>query len=119
VTGLLVVLGAVAGAPARFVLDRAIQRRHRSRFPWGTLTVNVIGCLILGFLVNRPVNPPTLALLGTGFCGALTTFSTFSYETVRLMRERASAVAVANVAVSVLAGLGAAFIGFALAALGR
>ncbi|MQY27868.1 fluoride efflux transporter CrcB [Nocardia aurantia] len=115
-TVVLVVLGAMLGAPARYLTDRAVQARHDSVFPWGTLTVNVIGCLILGALTGATAGRPELALLGTGFCGALTTYSTFGYETVRLLEQRARCYAVLNVAVSIVAGLGAALAGYAAAA---
>jgi fluoride exporter len=117
-TALLVVAGAVIGAPLRYITDRAVQRRHDSVFPWGTLAVNVAGSLVLGFVAGaaaRGVSPHVLALVGTGFCGALTTYSTFSYESVRLVQQGARFFAVANIAVSVVAGLGAAFCGVAVA----
>jgi fluoride exporter len=115
VTAVLVLLGAMVGAPARYLTDRAVQARHDSVFPWGTLTVNVIGCLILGALDGAAAGRPELALLGTGFCGALTTYSTFGYETLRLLEQRARFYAVMNVAVSIVAGLGAALVGYAAA----
>jgi CrcB protein len=117
-TALLVVAGAVIGAPLRYITDRAVQRRHDSVFPWGTLAVNVAGSLVLGLVAGaaaRGVSPHVLALVGTGFCGALTTYSTFSYESVRLVQQGARFFAVANIAVSVVAGLGAAFCGVAVA----
>jgi fluoride exporter len=88
-TVVLVALGAAVGAPLRYLTDRLIQARARSRFPWGTLTVNVAGSLLLGFLIGLPVDRHLQALLGTGFCGALTTYSTFGWETVTLGREGA------------------------------
>jgi fluoride exporter len=112
VTLLLVALGAAVGAPLRYLTDRAIQARHDSVFPWGTLTVNVAGSLLLGFLTGLPAGSAVAALLGTGFCGALTTYSTFSYETLRLARTGARFYAAANVVASVVAGLGAAALGF-------
>ncbi len=115
-TVLLVALGAAVGAPLRYLTDRLVQSRHGSRFPWGTLTVNLAGSLILGFVTGLPHAPAVAALVGTGFCGALTTYSTFGYETLRLAREGARWQAAANVALSVLAGLGAAFVGLLLAA---
>ncbi|WP_433561018.1 fluoride efflux transporter CrcB [Nocardia sp. CA-151230] len=114
-TALLVILGAMAGAPARYLTDRAIQTRHDSVFPWGTLTVNLTGCLILGSLTGAAVSSPTYALVGTGFCGALTTYSTFGYETIRLAEQRSYLYATLNVAVSIIAGLGAALLGYTTA----
>ncbi|WBC07929.1 CrcB family protein [Micromonospora sp. WMMA1947] len=115
-TVLLVAIGAAIGAPLRYLTDRAVQARHRSPFPWGTLTVNVAGSLLLGGLLAAPVDPGVTALAGTGFCGALTTWSTLSYETLRLARAGGRRLAYANVALSVTAGLGAAFLGYALVA---
>jgi CrcB protein len=117
VTPLLVALGAMVGAPLRYVTDRYIQSRRESRFPWGTLTVNVAGSLVLGFLSRAaPLSPHLYALVGTGFCGALTTYSTFGFETVRLLPTR-PVLACANVVGSVVAGIAAAAGGFALAAI--
>ncbi|TDD18784.1 fluoride efflux transporter CrcB [Nonomuraea diastatica] len=114
-TVLLIVLGAAAGAPLRYLMDRAVQARHDTVFPWGTLTVNVAGSALLGFLAALPAGDGVMALAGTGFCGALTTYSTFGYETVRLVEEGARFHAVTNALASVLAGLGAAYCGVALA----
>ena len=116
-TLVLVLLGAVVGAPLRYLTDRAVQIRHDSIFPWGTMTVNVVGCLVLGFLAGAGTSLPSgvAALVGTGFCGALTTYSTFSYETLRLVEQKAYLYAVMNVLISLIAGLGAVFLGYALA----
>jgi CrcB protein len=118
VTALLVALGAAVGAPLRYLVDRAVQRRHDSLFPWGTFAVNVAGSFLLGLLAATTLRTPApvLAALGTGLCGALTTYSTFGYETVRLLNERARGYAALNVVVSIGAGLAAAFAGAALAA---
>ncbi len=113
-TAVLVFVGAVVGAPLRYLTDRAVQARHDSLFPWGTLTVNLAGCLVLGGLTGASLGASTLALLGTGFCGALTTYSTFGYETLRLLEEGAVLEAVANAVGSVTAGLGAAVLGWAV-----
>jgi len=115
VTILLIALGAAVGAPVRYLTDRFVQARHDSAFPWGTLTVNVCGSLLLGLLLGLPANAAFTALLGTGFCGALTTYSTFGYETLRLARTGARFYAVMNVLASVVAGLGAAAVGLLLA----
>ncbi|MQA77373.1 MAG: fluoride efflux transporter CrcB [Streptosporangiales bacterium] len=114
---LLVVVGGAIGAPLRYVTDRLVQQRHDQLFPWGTLTVNAVGSLILGVvagLSSAGVVPAWVAVLvGTGFCGALTTFSTFSYETLRLLEEGAPLEAALNVAASLVIGLGAATAGYA------
>jgi len=114
---LLVALGAAVGAPLRYLADRAVQAHHDSVFPWGTFAVNVAGSFLLGALAATTVHTPApvMAAVGTGLCGALTTYSTFGYETVRLLQERARLLAALNVAASVVAGLGAAAIGAAVA----
>lgn len=115
-TVLLVLVGGAVGAPARYLLDRAVQSRHDGEFPWGTLCVNVIGSLILGVLAGAATahDSALWTLVGTGFCGALTTFSTFGYETVRLLEDRARLLALVNVVGTVVAGLVAATLGFGL-----
>ncbi|MFE2443213.1 fluoride efflux transporter CrcB [Stenotrophomonas sp. NPDC087984] len=116
---LLVIAGGMVGAPLRYLTDRAVQARHDSVFPWGTFLVNVVGCLVLGLLTGAAAegaaSERVQLLLGTGLCGALTTYSTFSYETLRLTEEGARLFAVANVVLSLVAGVGAAFAGVALA----
>ena len=115
----LVVAGAV-GAPCRYLVDRLVQDVIGSRFPWGTLVVNGSGSLLLGLLTGAaiyhgfPATPKVI--LGTGFCGAYTTFSTFTFETVRLLEEGAVGAALRNTALSLLAGTGAAALGLAIAA---
>jgi CrcB protein len=119
VNWLLVVVGAAVGAPVRYLTDRAVQTRHDTVFPWGTFAVNVSGSLILGLLTGAvsagAAGSHLQLLIGTGLCGALTTYSTFSYETLRLTETGAGLYAAANVVGSVLAGLGAAFLGVSVA----
>lgn len=114
----LVMLGAAVGAPLRYLTDRAVQRRHDTIFPWGTFSVNMIGSLILGAVIGAAragAAPQEVQLgLGVGFCGALTTYSTLSYETLRLAEDGARFFAAANVVASIVAGLGAAFVGAAI-----
>jgi CrcB protein len=110
-TVVLVLLGGALGASARYLTDVAVQRSHGTEFPWGTWTVNVVGSFLLG-LVAAAGSHWVVTLVGVGFCGALTTFSTFGYETVRLSEEGESAVAAANVAGSLAAGLAAAALGW-------
>jgi fluoride exporter len=113
-TAILVFFGAVVGAPLRYLTDRLVQSRHDSLFPWGTFSVNLVGCLILGALTGAGSALPNtvLALAGTGFCGALTTYSTFSYETLRLAEQKAYFYAAMNVTISIVAGLGAALLAY-------
>lgn len=116
---LAVLVGGAIGAPLRYLLDLFVQSRHDSVFPWGTFTVNVVGSLVLGVTVAAVVelgSPPwVLGFVGTGVCGALTTFSTFGYESVRLLQQGSVQVAVANSVASIVVGLGACAGGFAVA----
>lgn len=116
---LLVALGAAVGAPARFLTDRWVQSRHDTVFPWGTLTVNVIGSFVLGVVLGGAaaggVPDAVVQAVGIGFCGGLTTYSTFSYETVRLAESGSARYAVANVLVSLAGGLLAALLGVTVA----
>lgn len=113
-TLVLVFVGAMVGAPLRYLTDRTVQLRHDTVFPWGTFSVNIVGCLVIGALAGGGLSLPGawFALFGTGFCGALTTYSTFSYETLRLVEQRAYFYATMNVVVSVVAGLGACLVGY-------
>ncbi len=117
-----VCLGAALGAPARYLVDRAIQAGHDSVMPWGTLLVNVLGSFAAGLLAGLSLThsvPDAVALaVATGLCGALTTYSTFSYETLRLLETGAGRYAVLNVVASLVAGVGAAAAGFGLGAIG-
>jgi CrcB protein len=111
VTFLLVVAGAAVGAPIRYLTDLAVQRLHSTSFPWGTWAVNVAGSFVLGAVVAADTEW-VVSLVGTGFCGALTTFSTFGFETVRLAEEGETPTAVTNVVLSLAAGLVAAALGW-------
>jgi CrcB protein len=108
--------GASVGAPARYLVDRFVQTRHDSVMPWGTLLVNVVGSFVLGVLAGAVAEhdvPDALRLaLGTGFCGSLTTYSTFSYETLRLFEDGARLFSLVNLVLSLALGLAAAFAGF-------
>jgi CrcB protein len=121
VTVLLVLAGGMIGAPARYLADRAIQARHDSVFPWGTLAINVAGSALLGFLLGAQhyfgLPSSVVLLLGTGFCGGLTTFSAFGYETMRLLEDGAIGEAGLNVLGSLVAAVAAAWLGFRLAGL--
>lgn len=116
---LLIALGAAVGAVSRWLLDGYVQSRHDSVFPWGTFVINTLGCLLLGVLLGASAEGDELvrlvALAGTGFSGAFTTFSTFAYESVVLAEEGSSGIGVLNVVGSVVAGLAAAFAGWGFA----
>ncbi len=118
-TVLLVLVGGAVGAPARYLVDRWVQSLHASVVPWGTVAVNAAGCLLLGVTagaVTATDGPAwVLPLVGTGLCGALTTFSTFSFETVRLLEEAELAAAAVAVVVSVGVGLAVCAGGWAAA----
>ncbi|RBY88801.1 CrcB family protein [Blastococcus sp. TF02A-26] len=116
-TVLLVVLGAAVGAPLRLLAGRVAESRRGAGSVAGTLTVNVAGSLVLGLLLGAGSAPAWLvALLGTGFCGTLTTFSTFGADVVRLGEERAIGRAAAYLGATLVLGLGAAWAGWAVAA---
>jgi CrcB protein len=107
-----VALAGAAGAVARSLVDGAVQRQLGAPVPIGTLVVNVAGSFILGLLTGAALyhqpDPAIRTVLGTGFCGALTTWSTLSWETVRLVEEgtpRAAVIAmVGGLTTSLVAG---------------
>ena len=115
-----VIAGAV-GAPVRYLVDGAVGDRTARVFPWGTFLVNVTGSLVLGFLTGLALyhafpNKPKI-ILNTGFCGAYTTFSTFTFETVRLAQEGAIKEALRNALGTLVTCALAAAAGLAIAAL--
>jgi CrcB protein len=91
VTAATVVVGGL-GATTRLVVDGAVRARWRTMLPWATVLINVTGSLLLGVLTGlilyRGVSADARLVLGTGFCGGYTTFSTASVETVRLAQQR-------------------------------
>jgi CrcB protein len=116
-----IALAGALGAPVRYVVDGFLQGRTHSVFPRGTFAVNVTGSFVLGVLTGLvlyhafPSDPRIV--LGTGFCGAYTTFSTFAYETVRLAEARAFGAACRNALSSMVVPALAAAAGLAIAAL--
>lgn len=113
-TPLLVVLGAALGAPLRYLVDRVFRVRFGATLPWGTFTVNVAGSALLGFVVGAAAPPAVLALVGTGFCGALTTYSTFGAETIELAATGRRGLAALNALGSAAACLVAAALGLSV-----
>jgi fluoride exporter len=109
-TALMVAVGAAVGAPLRFLAGHWLDRHVH----WGTLLVNLVGSFVLGALVGGDVNGEALALLGTGFCGGLTTYSTLALEIDLLMRAHRDGLAVTYGVVTVIAGFALAGLGIAL-----
>ena len=111
-------LAAACGAVLRYLIDQAVSRRRGGAFPAGTWLINISGSLLLGLLAGlatrHGLSASAVAIVGTGVCGGYTTFSTFSFESVRLMEEGAGLGALANLAGSVGAGLAAAAAGLGL-----
>jgi fluoride exporter len=99
------------GSVLRFVVDRAVARRLARPFPFGTLVVNISGAALLGLIAGLALNKDAALLAGTAFVGAYTTFSTWMLETQRLGEERQPWAAFANIVVSVLLGVAAAYLG--------
>jgi fluoride exporter len=112
-------VAAALGAVARYMVDVAVQRRRSPIWPLGTLAVNLSGSFVLGFVVGlglyHGLGDPVRTVAGTGFVGAYTTFSTFSYETIRLLQDGAYRPALLNVTLCVAGGLAAVTLGLALA----
>jgi fluoride exporter len=117
----LIGLAGAAGAPLRYVVDVVVSERIDATFPRGTLVVNISGCLALGIVTGLAIYhglpKASKEILGLGFVGAYTTFSTFTLETAQLFEEGKAGPALVNVAVSVVVGGLAAAAGLALAAL--
>ncbi len=113
-------VAAGIGAPLRYLVDGWAQDRIGGTFPWGTFVVNVSGCLLLGILTGlglyHGLGAGPRTVLGTGGLGAYTTFSSLTYETVRLAEEGETGSALRNAGASLLVGLMAAGAGLALAA---
>lgn len=113
-------IGGAVGSGARYGLTLLIQSRSSSTFPIATLLINVSGSILLGFLMrygleSATASPEIRLLLTTGFCGGYTTFSTFSYETARLLEDGEWSRGATYIAASVIVSLIGTFIGFALA----
>ena len=113
-------VAAAIGAPARYLIDGLVQDHTDGAFPWGTFVVNVSGCLILGAIsglgLYHGLGATARTVLGTGAMGAYTTFSTFTFESVRLAEEGAVNEALRNVIATLMVGLAAAGTGLVLAA---
>jgi CrcB protein len=115
----LVALAGALGALGRYAVHGLVQSRTASRFPYGTFVVNVSGSfalgLVVGLLTYQGLDPDVRTVVGTGFIGAYTTFSSFSYDTFALFEAGASRAALVDALGSIAVGLVAATAGFALA----
>jgi CrcB protein len=118
VIALLTLLAGAAGAVARFLLDSSIKQRWSSPFPWATVLINVSGSLLLGILAGLVLfhGQPTTwqTVVGTGFCGGYTTFSTASFETVRLVQQGRRLLALLNAVGSLVMSVAACAAGLTL-----
>jgi CrcB protein len=103
-----------AGAVLRYWVDGLVQRLTGAEFPFGTLTVNLLGSFALGILTGAGVGGNALLLAGTATIGAFTTFSTWTYETERLAEDGEGRLALVNVVIPTAAGLAAALLGWLL-----
>ena len=112
----LVALGAAVGAPLRYLANHVVRERFGGTPAAGTLLVNVAGSFVLGLVVGAGSTGWPLTLVGIGFCGALTTFSTLALEVWDAMNDDRYPHAVANVGLSLALGLGAAWLGWAFTA---
>src|SRR3954468_2997245 len=114
------VAGAI-GAPARYVLDGLVENRIRGTFPWGTFVINVTGSLLLGIITGAALyhgfSSTPRVWLGTGFCGAYTTFSTFTFQSVGLLEGGETGKGLGYMAASVVTATAAAAAGLGLAAM--
>ncbi|BCK66932.1 hypothetical protein Srufu_008850 [Streptomyces libani subsp. rufus] len=121
ITLLAVGAAAAVGAVARYVLDQHVQYRNPGLFPRGIWLVNITGSFVLGLLVGlgarHGLPPQVVTIIGAGFCGAYTTFSTFSYDLVHLCEKGQVRLSLLYAGASLAVGLAAAAEGLALGAL--
>ncbi|MEI6216875.1 MAG: fluoride efflux transporter CrcB [Actinomycetes bacterium] len=110
--GLLIALGAGVGAPARYLIDKFVKELHSSYLPLETLLINTLGSFLLGLVINSHGN--IVLILGTGFAGAFTTWSTFAVETHGLLHTNRKSAAISYLALTLVFGIAAAALGNAL-----
>lgn len=116
---LWIAIGSALGGMARYACSRTIALRYGETFPWGTLTVNVLGSIVIGFVAALAapesrvmISPTARQFIMVGLCGGFTTFSSFSLQTLELVRNRDFAEAFGNILISVAACLAAVAIGY-------
>jgi CrcB protein len=116
---LLLALAGAGGTLCRYWLGGLMQWLCGTSFPWGTLTINVLGCLLFGFVWTLAdermlISPQARIVILTGFMGAFTTFSTFAFESAQLLSDAEWLRAFANIALENIVGMAAVFLGFAI-----
>ncbi len=116
---IMIGLAGAVGALSRYGISAGLSRIAGSAFPWGTLAVNVVGCLIIGFVMHVSLTTNAIphqwrVAITVGFLGALTTFSSFSYETIQLIEKSAYLAAMGNVGLNMVLGLCATVAGLAI-----
>lgn len=111
---MLTAAGGAVGAVVRYFVGMLVSAVWGSSFPWGTLAVNSMGSFLMGAVCACQISAPASAFIMQGFCGALTTFSTFSLDNFRLFREGNPGKASANIFMNLALGIGAAAVGFML-----
>lgn len=114
---LLIAAGAALGGVFRFWISASVHRYLPANFPYGTLTVNVLGSFALGFIIffldtKKIISPELKIFLTIGFCGGFTTFSTFAFETLNLLKETELFFALINILLNVIATLGAVYLSY-------
>jgi CrcB protein len=116
---LVISIGAILGANARYLLANWAAQRFGAGFPYGTFIINISGAFVLGvfmaYLQDRSfVHANYRLFFATGFCGAYTTFSTFTYESLRLLQDGSFLLAFTNLFGSIVIGMAGVFLGFVL-----
>lgn len=119
---LIVAVAGAAGALSRYGVGLWAHRQWGSHFAFGTLVVNILGCLLLGFVLELEsqtslISHPARLFLAVGFLGAFTTFSTFGFETIKFLQDGNPYLAGVNIAANLGLGLGAVWMGWGLARL--
>lgn len=115
---LLIAFSGSLGAAVRFVLDGHLRAKYGSSFPWATIIINVSGSFVLGavsgYVLSHAGMGAMTSVIGVGFCGGYTTFSTASFETVRLIEQKKYKAALGNAAGSMIATIIAAAVGLSI-----
>lgn len=114
----LVGIGSFIGGTLRYLIAQMVQSKFLSTFPFGTLTVNIVGCFVIGLVFGMSeklnLSPEWRLFLATGICGGFTTFSAFSLETMQLLRDGQIFFGLLYIAASILVGLLAVYLGMTL-----